>query len=57
MLEDWNEKENNDPRIQAIFNDPDNNLSIFMISQDYYELPKGTIRASGNIYHIFKPNI
>ena len=26
-----------------------------MISQDYYELPKRTIRANGNIYHIFKP--
>ena len=34
-----------------------NNLSIFIISQDYYELPKRTIRANGNICHIFKPNI
>ena len=34
-----------------------NNLSIFIISQDYYELPKRTIRANENIYHIFKPNI
>ena len=33
-----------------------NNLSIFIISQDYYELPKKTIRANGNICHIFKPN-
>ena len=33
-----------------------NNLSLFIISQDYYELPKRTIRANGNIYHIFKPN-
>ena len=33
-----------------------NNLSIFIISQDYYELPKRTIRANGNIYHLFKPN-
>ena len=31
-------------------------LSIFIISQDYYELPKKTIRAIGNIYHIFQPN-
>ena len=30
--------------------------SVFIISQDYYELPKRTIRANGNIYHIFKPN-
>ena len=27
-----------------------------MFSQCYYELPKRTIRANGNIYHIFKPN-
>ena len=33
-----------------------NNLSIFIISEDYYELPKRIIRAKGNIYHIFKPN-
>ena len=33
-----------------------NNLSIFILSQDYYELPKRTIRANGNIYHIFKTN-
>ena len=31
-----------------------NILSIFLISQDYYELPKRTIRANGNIYHLFK---
>ena len=28
-----------------------------IISQDCYELPKRNIRANGNIYHIFKPNI
>ena len=32
------------------------NLSIFIISQEYYELPKRTIRAKGIIHHIFKPN-
>ena len=47
----------NDPRVQAMFKrSRDNNLSIFIISQDYYELPKKTIRANGNIYHIFKPS-
>ena len=30
--------------------------STFKISQDYYDLPKRTIRANGNTYHIFKPN-
>ena len=33
-----------------------NDLSKFIISQDYFELPKRTIRANGYIYHIFKPN-
>ena len=29
---------------------------FFKLSQDYYELPKRTIRANENIYHKFKPN-
>ena len=33
-----------------------NNLSLFIISQDYYELPKKTSRANRNIFQIFKPN-
>ena len=57
ILDDLNGKEMNDPRVQAMFKrSRHNNLSIFIISQDYYELPKKTIRANGNIYHIFKPN-
>ena len=57
ILDDLNEKEKNDSRIQARFKrSRHNNLSIFIISQDYYELPKRTIRANGNIHHIFKPN-
>ena len=47
----------NDPRVHAMFErSRHNNLSIFIISQSYYGLPKKTIRANGNIYHIFKPN-
>ena len=57
ILDDLNEKEMNDPRVRAMFKrSRHSNLSIFIISQDYYELPKRTIRANGNIYHIFKPN-
>ena len=57
ILDDLNEKEMNVPRVQAMFKrGRHNNLSIFVISQDYHELPKKTIRAYGNIYHIFKPN-
>ena len=58
ILNDLNEKEMNDPRVQALFKQSGHNkLYIFIVSQDYYELPKRTIRANGNIYHIFKPNI
>ena len=57
ILEDLNEKEINNDKIQAMFKRVrHNNLSIFIISQDYSELPKQTIRANGKIYHIFKPN-
>ena len=57
ILDYLNLKEMDDPRVQAIFKrSRSNNLSIFIISQDYYELSKKTIRCNGNIYHIFKPN-
>ena len=57
ILDDLNEKETNNPRVQAMLKrSRHNNLSMFIISQDYYELPKRTIRTYGNIYHIFKPN-
>ena len=57
ILDDLNEKKTNDPRVQAMFKrSRHKNFSTFIISQDYYELPKKTIRANGNIYHIFEPN-
>ena len=57
ILDDLNGNEMNDPRVRAMFKKSRHNyLSIFIISQDYYELPKKTIRANGNIYHNFKPN-
>ena len=49
ILDDLNQKEMDNSRRH-------NNISYFIISQDYYELSKKTIRANGNIYHIFKPN-
>ena len=56
-MDDLNEKELNDPGVQAMFKrSRHNNLSRFIISQDYYELPNRTIKANGNIYHVFKPN-
>ena len=46
-----------DSRVQAMFKRSRHNiLSIFIISQDYYELSKKTIRCNGKIFHIFKPN-
>ena len=57
ILDDLNQKEMDDPRVQAMFKrSRHNNLSIFIISQDYYELSKKTIRCNGNNFHIFKPN-
>ena len=58
ILDDPKEKEMNDPRVQAMFKrSRQNNLSIFIVSQDYYELPKKTITANGNTYRIFKPKV
>ena len=57
ILDDLNEKEINNEKIQAMFKSGrHNNLSIVILSKDYYELPKRTIRAKGKIYQIFKPN-
>ena len=57
ILDDSNEKEMNDPRVQAMFKrSRHDNLTIFIISQDYYELPKRSVSANGCIYYIFKPN-
>ena len=57
ILDGLNQKKKDDPRLQAMFErSRHNNLSIFILRQDYYELSKKTIRCIGNIYHIFKPN-
>ena len=57
ILDDLIQKEMDDPRVQAMFErSRHSGLSIFIISQDYYEFSKKTIRANGNICHIFKPN-
>ena len=51
IADDLNERQMVDTRVQSMLK-----RSIFIISQDYYELPKKTIRANGNIYHILKAN-
>ena len=56
ILDDINQKEMDDPRVQAMFKrSRHNNLSIFIISQDYYELSRKTILCNGKISHIIKP--
>ena len=58
FLDDLKKKEINNDKLQAMFKrGRHNNFYIFIISQDYYELPKRTIRANGNNYHILKTNI
>ena len=50
-LDDLNEKEMNDPRVQATFKRSRHcNLSVFIISQDYYELPSPERIQFINIY-------
>ena len=47
----------NDDRVKALFKrGRHNNIAVFIISQDYYELPKQTIRENSNIFHLFRPN-
>ena len=47
----------NDPRVQALFKRSSLcNVKTLCISQDFYRLPKRTIRANGTLYHVFKPN-
>ena len=56
-LDDLNEKENNSDKIQTLFKRGGLiNLSISIISEDYYELPKKTVTAKRKILHVFKPN-
>ena len=52
-----NEEQMNNPRVQAMFErSKHTNSLILVISQDYFEWLKRTIRANGNIYHIFNGN-
>ena len=47
----------NDPILKAMLKRfRPNILSIFIISQNYYEFPKKTICTNGNNSHIFKHN-
>ena len=57
IFDDLNQKEMEDSRVAAQFKrSPNKNISVFIISQDYYELPKRTIRENSNVFHLFRPN-
>ena len=57
ILDDLNRKEMDDPRVQAIFKrSRHSQLILIIITQEYYELSKKTIRGNGNTFHIFKLN-
>ena len=58
MISRLNEKEINDLRVQAVVKRSRHSIfPVFIIIPGCYELPKRTIIADGNVYHIFKPNI
>ena len=58
VSDELSETGKNNPQVQATFKrSRHNKMSIFIFSQDYYELPKRTVPANCNIYHISKPNI
>ena len=55
ILDDLTEKELQDKRVQSLLKRARHNgINVFVISQDYYELPKKTVRANGKIFHLFK---
>ena len=57
FLDDLNEKEVSSPKVESMFKRSRyNNISIFRIDQDYYDLPKKYDCCNGSIYHIVKPN-
>ena len=56
ILDDLNQKMD-DSRVQTMFKRRrHNHISVFIISQYYFELSKTIIRANGNVDHIFKLN-
>ena len=57
ILDDLKEREMKDPKVQAMLKTSRHiNLSLFIMGQDLYELPRRTFKTNGNINLIFKPN-
>ena len=54
ILDDLSKDQLNDKRIQMLFKrEKHNNLSVFVITHGFYELPKDTIRENSIIIHHF----
>ena len=50
ILDDVNKEKRTIPGYKQCFNDIDIRVCFFINSQKFYELPKRTIRANGNVY-------
>ena len=57
IFDDLNKKQLEDERIQMLFKrGRHNNISVFVITHGFYELPKDTIRENSSIIHHFITN-
>ena len=57
ILDDLNKQQLNDEKVQMLFKrGRHNNLSIFVITHGFYELPKDTIRENSSLTHHFITN-
>ena len=57
ILDDLSKDQLNDKKVQMLFKrGRHNNISVFVISHGFYELPKDTIRENSNIIHHFITN-
>ena len=57
ILDDLSKQQLNDERVQMLFKrGRHNNLSIFVVTHGFYELPKDTIRENSSIIHHFITN-
>jgi len=57
ILDDLSEKELKDNRVQMLFKrGRHNNIDVFVICHDFYELPKRSIRENASIIHHFITN-
>ena len=57
ILDDLSKNQLNDKKVQMLFKRGRHNfVSVFIVSQGFYELPKETIRENSNLIHHFITN-